>query len=109
MQALGDRLDAVYDVTLAYTLHPLAVPTSADADEPRPSEHDLLRGTLPRTVHRDVQLTLTLTVTLILTLTLTLSLTLTLTLTQAAVELSGQKRKAGGAAGRSKRMQLGKG
>ena len=87
MQALGDRLDAVYDVTLAYTLHPLAVPTSADADEPRPSEHDLLRGTLPRTVHRDVQLTLTLTVTLILTLTptptLTLSQTLSLTLTLA--------------------------
>ena len=53
-QALGDRLDAVYDVTLAYTLHPLAVPTSADADDPRPSEHDFLRGTLPRTVHRDV-------------------------------------------------------
>ena len=83
MQALGDRLDAVYDVTLAYTLHPLAVPTSADADEPRPSEHDLLRGTLPRTVHRDVQLTLTLTLILTLTLTLTLTRTLTLTLTLA--------------------------
>ena len=71
MQALGDRLDAVYDVTLAYTLHPLAVPTSADADDPRPSEHDFRRGTLPRTVHRNAQLTLTPTRTLTLTLTLT--------------------------------------
>ena len=73
-QALGDRLDAVYDVTLAYTLHPLAVPTSADADAPRPSEPDFRRGTLPRTVHRDVQLTLTLTLTRTRTRTLTLTL-----------------------------------
>ena len=51
VQALGERLDAVYDATVAYTPHPLA----AAAADPRPSEHDFPRGTLPRTVLLDVR------------------------------------------------------
>ena len=64
VQSLGERLDAVYDATVAYTPHPLA----AAAADPRPWEYDFPRGTLPRSVLLlldvpDPNPTLTLTLT----------------------------------------------
>lgn len=47
VHALGERLDAVYDVDLWYEPHP-------DAPAERPSERSLLRGTLPAAVHAHV-------------------------------------------------------
>ncbi len=49
VQALGPRLDAVYDVTVAYTLR-----EGYPDEDARPKERDLLRATLPRAVHLDV-------------------------------------------------------
>ncbi|KAL1524468.1 hypothetical protein AB1Y20_019362 [Prymnesium parvum] len=44
---LGDRLDAVYDLTITYENHP----SVAASSDPRPAEGHLIAGTPPRGVH----------------------------------------------------------
>ena len=58
LQTLGPSLDALYDATVSYELHPEAVAEkAAGRGDGRPSERSLLRGTLPRVVRVHVRRT----------------------------------------------------
>lgn len=58
LQTLGPSLDALYDATVSYELHPkAAAERAAGRGDGRPSEKSLLHGTLPRVVRVHVRRT----------------------------------------------------